>query len=253
VILATGKARPAALAACADAGLVGEGLLVSTRGPGVFLQGLAVHGRDGAQLSDAALPADVVARAFDWAGRTGVSCVAFLGDECATLAMTPELEELHTRYYEPLAAVLPDAETLLATHGSGVRKLLFMTDEGRIRDEVVPHWGGVLGGGGSGGLQGAEIMQAIPTMLEIVPTGVNKWAGLRVLLDHLSLSREDLMTIGDGGNDTGACGAGCVRCLCWGEEDCGVCCWWRGRPKFDTPQALLLTHPPPTQHRTTIH
>jgi hydroxymethylpyrimidine pyrophosphatase-like HAD family hydrolase len=38
VLLATGKARPAALAACRDAGLEGDGLLVSTRSPGVFLQ-----------------------------------------------------------------------------------------------------------------------------------------------------------------------------------------------------------------------
>jgi hydroxymethylpyrimidine pyrophosphatase-like HAD family hydrolase len=38
VVLATGKARPAAIAACRDAGLEGDGLLVSLRTPGVFLQ-----------------------------------------------------------------------------------------------------------------------------------------------------------------------------------------------------------------------
>lgn len=39
VFLATGKARPAAIRAMEAVGLAGEGLVVSTSGPGVFLQG----------------------------------------------------------------------------------------------------------------------------------------------------------------------------------------------------------------------
>ena len=50
VCLATGKARPAALAAMRSVGLEGEGLVVSKNGPGLFLQGLAVHGFDGTLL-----------------------------------------------------------------------------------------------------------------------------------------------------------------------------------------------------------
>lgn len=178
IVLATGKARPAAVAACDAAGLAGDGLLVSPRGPGVFLQGLAVHGTDGAQLSDAALPPGVVSAAFEWSRGSGVSCVAFLGDQCAALELTPELRELHTRYYEPLARVEPSVEALLA--GPAVRKLLFMADEARIADEVLPYWARALGGVGGGALAGAEVMQAVPNMLEVVPSGVNKWAGLQV-------------------------------------------------------------------------
>ena len=83
----------------------GDDLLVSHRTPGVFLQGLAVHGLRGRQLTDAQLPDDVVADAFAYAQAHDLACVAFLGDACATLRMTPELEELHTRYYEPEAQV----------------------------------------------------------------------------------------------------------------------------------------------------
>jgi hypothetical protein len=165
---ATGKARPAAVTACAAAGLAGEGGLVSVSGPGVFLQGLAVHGRDGRQLSDAALPRGVVAAAFEWAAAARVSCVAFLGDECATLELTPDLVDLHARYYEPLARVADSLPALLA--GPDVRKLLFMADEARIAGEVAPHWAAVLGAGGDG----ADVMQAVPNMLEVVPAGVNK-------------------------------------------------------------------------------
>ena len=212
VVLATGKARPAAIAACEAAGLAGDALLVSRRTPGVFLQGLAVHGRGGAQLSDAALPPAVVARALAWAADARVACAAFLGDACATLELTPELVELHERYYEPLARVAPGIDALLA--GPPVRKLLFMADEARVAREVAPFWRSALGGGGGGGgdaLAGAEAMQAVPSMLEVVPRGVNKWAGLGVLMGHLGVAPGDLMAIGDGGNDAGASGEGGVE------------------------------------------
>ena len=44
-------------------------------------------------------------------------------------------------------------------------------------------------------------MQAVPNMLEIVPSGVNKQVGLDLLLEDLQLPREAVMAIGDGGND----------------------------------------------------
>lgn len=61
------------------------------------VQGLAVHGHQGQQLSDAVLPGSVVTEAFEWAAAQQVSCVAFLGDECSTLKLTDDLVELHTR------------------------------------------------------------------------------------------------------------------------------------------------------------
>lgn len=209
VVIATGKARPAAIAACEAAGLAGDALLVSRRTPGVFLQGLAVHGAEGRQLSDAALPPAVVARAFAWARDASVSCAAFLGDHCATLAMTPELRELHDRYYEPLASVAPSLDELLA--GPPVKKLLFMADEARILGEVAPFWSGELRDGRA---SGAETMQAVPNMLEVVPSGVNKWQGLQVLMGHLRVSPGDLMAIGDGGNDAGEISIGEGRNEC---------------------------------------
>ncbi len=42
----------------------------------------------------AALPRAVVSAAFEYAGATGVPLAGFLGDECVTLRMTPELEVL---------------------------------------------------------------------------------------------------------------------------------------------------------------
>lgn len=50
VCLATGKARPAAIRALSRVGLSGDGLVVSQSGPGIFLQGLAVHCPKGSLL-----------------------------------------------------------------------------------------------------------------------------------------------------------------------------------------------------------
>ncbi|KAF5829542.1 hypothetical protein DUNSADRAFT_15939 [Dunaliella salina] len=137
VLLATGKARPAAIRAADMAGLAGDNLLVSARTPGIFLQGLAVHDSQGQQLSNASLPSAVVADAFRYVssleGSAGGSLVAFLGDECVTLRMTDDLQALHHIYHEPLATVLPSLEALL--EGPPVRKLLFMsTPQVRLRD-----------------------------------------------------------------------------------------------------------------------
>jgi len=199
IILATGKARPAAIAAARAAGLEGDHLLVSPATPGVFLQGLAVHGKGGKALSDAALPPDVVARAFQWVGSAfpsgGVSLVAFLGDECATLRMTDDLQALHHTYYEPLARVEASLEGLMA--GPPVRKLLFMATPQLVDERLKPRWGSALKG------SGASPMQAVPNMLEVVPEGVDKWGGLQLLLSHMGLPPAALMAVGDGGNDLG--------------------------------------------------
>ena len=50
-----------------------------------------------------------------------VSCVAFLGDECSTLRLTPDLRELHETYYEPLARVERSLDALL--RGPPVKKV----------------------------------------------------------------------------------------------------------------------------------
>jgi hypothetical protein len=90
-----------------------------------------------------------------------------------TTRLTPDLRTLHTTYYEPLAREA-SLETLLA--GPAVKKLLFMASPATIDTELRPEWAARLGGGGSG----ASVMQAVASMLEVVPEGVNKWVGAQV-------------------------------------------------------------------------
>lgn len=193
VILATGKARPAAMAAMRKVGLCGEGLVVSTKGPGIFLQGLAVHGKLGNLIAGGTLPSDIVRQAFEFAQNQGVSVCGFLGEECVTIEMTPEVQQLHSRYYEPLAGVAPSVDAVVA--GPPLRKLLFMAQPDRIQGELLPQWSRFLEG------TSAAPMQAVPEMLEIVPAGWDKWVGMQALLAHLDLPVEAVMAVGDGRND----------------------------------------------------
>lgn len=48
------------------------------------------------------------------------------------------LQELHTRYFEPLSIVPPTLEAMLA--GPPVKKLLFMTDPSVVDSQLKPHW-----------------------------------------------------------------------------------------------------------------
>ncbi|KAL6773726.1 hypothetical protein ACKKBG_A22225 [Auxenochlorella protothecoides x Auxenochlorella symbiontica] len=190
VVLATGKARPAAQAALRATGIAE---LASAATPGIFLQGLLVYGQGGLLLASAALDPAVVQAAFEYSDAHGGSLCAFLGDECLTTRLTPELMELHTRYHEPLPFLVPTAAA--AAGQQGVRKLLFMADPERVDTQLKPHWEAALAG------TGAETMQALPNMLEIVPRGWNKWASLQHLLADLKLDARHLMAVGDGGND----------------------------------------------------
>ncbi|GAB4817962.1 hypothetical protein N2152v2_005008 [Parachlorella kessleri] len=187
VCLATGKARPAAIKAMAAVGLAGDGLVVSPRGPGVFLQGLAAYGRGGQLVAAGELPSAVVREAFVFAETHGIPICGFLGEECVTIELHPEIEELHHRYYEPLAQVVPSVDDVL--QGPPLRKLLFMTQPHVVDTHLKPHWEGRLAG------SGAQPMQAVADMLEVVPVGWNKWRALE------RVPAAAFMAVGDGSND----------------------------------------------------
>lgn len=48
-----------------------------------------------------------------------------------------------------------------------------------------------------------EIMDTMPSDLEIMPLGVDKGRGIHALAEHLGVTADETMAIGDGGNDVG--------------------------------------------------
>ena len=192
VVIATGKARPAARAALAHAGL--DGVIVGDGLPGVFLQGLTSYGRAGARVGpDACLPPDVVAAAFRYGLETGVPCVGFTGDHCVALEGGEEVDSLHAVYHEPRAAIAPSLAVLLA--GPPVLKLLFLAPPETVDAALTPHWAAALAG------TRATTARAVPDMLELVPRGVTKWDGVAAVLRDLGIHPDDLVAVGDGAND----------------------------------------------------
>ena len=196
VVVATGKARPAAIRAAATAGLSGSGGIVGNETPGVFLQGLEVYGRGGALVYEASMSQDVTRDAFVMMQdvvHKGLALTAFCGDTCATLASSSLLDELHHTFHEPVSEVVPSVDDLLATRG--VRKLLLMGPSKASIDGVRSIWEAAFKGR-------AEVTQAVPTMLEILPLGNDKSRGVMKLLHSMNVNPQmDVCAVGDGEND----------------------------------------------------
>lgn len=193
VILATGKARPAAMKALENVGLAGDEYnIVGVKTPGIFLQGLQVYGMNGCVLGGGTLDMSIARNILSYAVENDVSITCFLGDECVSPKITKELEELHYRYYEPYPQVLSIDDIV---QGPSIRKMLLMHDPDSIKilraymDDQLES-------------TNAGTMQAVETMLEIVPRGFNKWTALQLLISHLDgIHADQVMAIGDGEND----------------------------------------------------
>ena len=189
VILATGKARTSALLACEKSGL---GHMFDSTSPGIFIQGLLVHGPGGKVLNQTYLPRDVVRKSFLYAEEANIATTAFLGDKNVTLKSHPRLDELHERYFEPASYVAESIDEILEQN---VYKILFYGDDERIINESVkPYWEENI-------VEGAQMTRAIPEMLELVPKGTSKATGLQVLIQEYGVLPSEIMAVGDGEND----------------------------------------------------
>lgn len=194
VIIATGKARPAAIRAASTQGL--DGIIVGKNTPGVFLQGLEVYGRGGELVYEAKMPEDVVRDAFmmmDDVVHDGLALTAFCGDTCATLEDNVLLDVLHHTFHEPKSDVVASVDDILSVRS--VRKLLLMGPSKESINAVRPIWEAAFKGR-------AEITQAVADMLEIIPMGNNKAKGVMKVLKSMNINpATDVVACGDGEND----------------------------------------------------
>ncbi|XP_022975664.1 endoribonuclease YBEY, chloroplastic [Cucurbita maxima] len=192
VVIATGKARPAVISILEKAGLAGKDGVVSEFSPGVFLQGLLVYGRQGKEIYRRNLDQDICREACLYSLEKNVPLIAFGEGRCLTLFDHPLTDALHTIYHEPKAEVMSSVDNLLAA--AEIQKLLFLDTAEGVSRILRPYWSEASG-------EHASVVQAVPEMLEIVPCGTSKGSGVKLLLDHLGVSSEEVMAIGDGEND----------------------------------------------------
>ncbi|KAK8602493.1 hypothetical protein V6N13_057878 [Hibiscus sabdariffa] len=192
IVIATGKARPAAISVLQMVDLAGKDGIISEHTPGVFLQGLLVYGINGREIFKRNLDPNVCREAGRYSLEHKVPLVAFCQDRCLTLFKHPLVDTLHTIYHEPKAEIMPSVEHMVAA--ADIQKLIFFDTAEGIATNLRPYWSKATG-------DHANVVQAVPDMLEIVPFGTSKGSGVKLLLDHLGVSSKEIMAIGDGEND----------------------------------------------------
>ncbi|KAL2544813.1 haloacid dehalogenase-like hydrolase family protein [Forsythia ovata] len=192
VVISTGKARPAVINILKTVDLAGKDGIASEFSPGVFVQGLLVYGRRGREIFRKNLDPNVCREALLYSLKHKVPLIAFSEDRCLTLFEHPLVDSLHTVYHEPKADIIPSVEQLLA--GVDIQKVIFLDTAEGVSTTLRPYWADATG-------DHASVVQAVPDMLEIVPSGTSKGSGVRMLLDHLGVTPKEVMAIGDGEND----------------------------------------------------
>ncbi|KAG8077851.1 hypothetical protein GUJ93_ZPchr0007g4653 [Zizania palustris] len=192
IVIATGKARPAVIDALNMVDLSGRTGIVSESSPGIFLQGLLVYGLQGREIYKRNLDQEVCREAFLYSLEHKVPLVAFCQDRCFSMYDDPLVDSLHYIYHEPKAEIVSSIDQLLGT--AEIQKVLFLETPEGISSTLRPFWAKAIEGR-------ARVVQAQPDMLELVPPATSKGNGVKILLDHLCISPDEVMAIGDGEND----------------------------------------------------
>nr|CAD1843183.1 unnamed protein product [Ananas comosus var. bracteatus] len=186
MVIVTGKTRSGIIRALEIIGFAEKVGVVSESSPGVFLQGSLVYGREGQEIFKAELDQDVCRKAFLYSLEHEVPLVAFCGEHCLALFEHPLIESLHTIHHEPKAEIMPSVEHILAY--SSIQKLIFLYTADGVSSVLHPYWSEALKGR-------ACIVQEMPDMLEIVPPGISKGSGAKLLLDHLGITEKEVVAI----------------------------------------------------------
>lgn len=158
--------------------------------PGVFLQGLWVCDADGKVLHSRALASHVAFDCINFASEQGVTLTAYCGERILCERTDEHTERL--KFYKepdpepvgPLGALVGDTP---------IQKLIFMAPQPRL-DELRPSIEAMVAGR-------ASLTTALTGMLEVLPEGASKGAGLAWLLEHMGVDPQGVMAMGDGEND----------------------------------------------------
>ena len=181
VVIATGKTLLSAAEAYR---------LLELDTPGVFLQGLIIYNADGSIRHQQTHAPEFVRAIANYARQQGVSLVAYSGGDIFTEQRTEQTDKL-LKFHEPTPQPVASLNALLAERP--MHKLMVIEEPARtaaVRAELSVRYAGQ-----------ATFVQALPDMLEILPPGASKGAGLRWLLDDLGIAPERVLAIGDGEND----------------------------------------------------
>jgi Cof subfamily protein (haloacid dehalogenase superfamily) len=183
---ATGKSKAGALAS-----LPPKLASLLSHGPGVYVQGLYCVNGDKV-IFEKKLSTAAVAAAERLVADFATSVIAYDGDTLWTNNLTDTVKELHAIWREPLSKEI----AILADYPHSFHKILICDlDVDKLKmvrisleDLAKEH--------------DCVVTQAIPTMLELLPSGCSKGVGVQKLCEELGIDpATELLAIGDAEND----------------------------------------------------
>jgi len=166
--------------------------------PGVYIQGLYCVDADGNVVYEQKLSTSAIKAAEQLVKTNDISIVGYDGDDLYSTELTDIVVHLSEFYGEPTVKLIEkeNDKILLAAHEPGLHKLLLMDDDieklAKIRLELEK----------LADLHDATVTQALPTMLELLPSGCSKANGVQKMCDHLGIDpASQLLALGDAEND----------------------------------------------------
>lgn len=183
LILATGKTRTSALHIIDHLGLTT---------PGVYIQGLMVYSGTGDVLYQQTLASDPAHIAIEAAEQGDYTTVIYSGTRILTKANNAFTDML-VKHHEPDPVAVGPLRDAIEHYP--VHKLTFIDEASRIttlRAALQTQIGDRV-----------TLVQALDTMLEVLPPGASKGNGLSHLLELIDMPKENVIAFGDGENDIG--------------------------------------------------
>ena len=186
---ATGKSRAGALNS------VGPDIAkLLSQVPGVFLQGLYCVDSNGQVVFQRKLNILQVEAAEALAKELNVSIIAYDGDKLLTTEITDAVTLLCEFYGEPMPKLL---DSPISEYGPSVHKILLMDlDVDRLKNDVRPRLQALAEE------YDTAVTQAVPTVIEWLPSGCSKALGVEKLCEKLGIHPStQLLALGDAEND----------------------------------------------------
>ncbi len=181
VVIATGKTRVSAEPTI-------KHLALET--PGVFLQGLVIYNADGSLHSEQTLDDGIVDTLCALSEVERHTIVAYCGKRILTAERNAFTDRL-LPFHEPTPEAVGSLRNLFGK--VSINKVLFIDEPDRLRPLRIRLEAELHGT--------ASVVQALPDMLEVLPLGASKGAGVKRLLDALDIDPANMIAFGDAEND----------------------------------------------------
>ncbi len=161
---------------------------------GVFSQGLEVYGRNGELIHEQFLDDEVIEQSVLFSKTHGLGLIALAGDRIFCDHHSAQTDKLLS-YGEPLPELYPEGIINLnkLLDAPKINKIILLEEESILQS--------IRGALESLFLNVATITHSVAGMLEILPFGASKGAGVRKLLEHYDLPVNRTVAFGDGEND----------------------------------------------------